>query len=393
MNPSTHEKDKAMSRAKADTKESDMSQLMIDDNYIEDTNDEDVDKLRSKKIFSKEEKDRAEEAITKSQEPVDFNTKEYPISVIVDMYNQKEFYIPRYQRQLVWDKKKQSKFIESLLLDLPIPYLYFADSEEEEGRLEIVDGSQRIQTMSNFLQDSLILTDLEILECLNGFSYSDLTEARKRRLKRKSLRSIELTQKSTIQSRIEIFTRINERPFSLTPMELRRGALDGPFLRFINECSQNELFKKLCPLSKKNLSRFSDDELISRYFAYTEKYEEYDNRVSDFVTRYIKEKLDNFNKDEMKEQFEEMLSFVNNHFPYGFKKSIEARTTPRVRFESISVGVTMALRKGVKVNTTGIKDWIESETFTELTTSDAANNKSKFKDRIEHVVKMLTSFN
>ena len=83
------------------------------------------------------------------QQEVDYTVREYPIEVVVAKHikgldeGTNDIFVPDYQRDLVWDDKRQSKFIESLLIGLPIPYLFVADvgNEDVAGRLEIIDGT------------------------------------------------------------------------------------------------------------------------------------------------------------------------------------------------------------------------------------------------------------
>ena len=82
---------------------------------------------------SEEEKQLAEEEILEKQRDVDYDTKEYPVETIVDKYlegledDTNELFIPDYQRDMAWDEPRMSKFIESVLVGLPIPYLFVAD--------------------------------------------------------------------------------------------------------------------------------------------------------------------------------------------------------------------------------------------------------------------------
>lgn len=79
-----------------------------------------------------------------------------------------EFYIPlEYQRNFVWGNKDRCIFIESILMGLPIPFMFFSDTDD--GRIEIVDGAQRTQTLVQFCQNDLELQGLEILTDSNGF--------------------------------------------------------------------------------------------------------------------------------------------------------------------------------------------------------------------------------
>ena len=101
-----------------------------------------------------------------------YDLRDFTIDYIVQQFQQDLFYVPDYQREFVWDLRRQRRFIESVILGLPIPMMFVADMED--GRLEIVDGAQRIQTLEAFQDDSLQLDGLTRLASLNGFKHSDL---------------------------------------------------------------------------------------------------------------------------------------------------------------------------------------------------------------------------
>ncbi|MFN9171634.1 MAG: DUF262 domain-containing protein, partial [Dolichospermum sp.] len=90
------------------------------------------------KSITEKMQEEAEMQIREKKKSVDYNTIEYPIEVIVDKYlngindDSNEIFIPDYQREMAWDEVRQSKFIESILLGLPIPYIYVADISGQE---------------------------------------------------------------------------------------------------------------------------------------------------------------------------------------------------------------------------------------------------------------------
>ena len=132
--------------------------------------------------------ERLESEIENQQRNVSFDTKEYTIEIVVQKYlndlekNENEFFVPEYQREFVWDDVRQSRFIESLMIGLPIPYIFLA--ETDKGRYEIVDGSQRIRTLAAFLNDELKIKGLEKIEDLNNLVFSNLDISRQRKFKR-----------------------------------------------------------------------------------------------------------------------------------------------------------------------------------------------------------------
>lgn len=328
----------------------------------------------------------AEAQIKEELDPTRYDTREYPVEVMVDKYEDEEFIVPKYQRAFVWNEEKQSKFIESILLDLPIPFIFFAD-EPESGKLEIVDGSQRIRTLHAFVKGKLILCKLQKLNKLNGFAFSDLLESRQRRFLRKTIRSIELTENASWKVRKDIFERINTKPYDLTSMEIRKGMFEGDFYDFIKRCSEKELFKSLCPISERKLKREEATEMVLRFFAYADKYQDFDHSVNEFMDDFMRDKSEtSFSESSLEQNFDTMLAFVNEYFPYGFKKTDSAKSTPRVRFEALAVGTFLALQDNPSlVPFHDVRTWLDSDDFKAHTTSDASNSKTKVIARIEYV--------
>jgi len=345
-----------------------------------------------------DERELAEAEIREKQKVVDYDTKEYPVEVLVQKYRKgldediNELYIPDYQRDMIWEEARQSKFIESLLLGLPIPYIFVADlppeqEEEEEdlGRLEIVDGTQRIRTLDRFLNNELRLCELEKLTKLNNFKFRDLPLARQRRFNRATIRMIVLTEKADEETRRDMFERINTGSVELNDMEKRRGISPGPFVNLLQELAKVPLFRKLCPISESLVKKREPEEFVLRFFAYLNNYEKFERRVDQFLNNYLKQHNNSkIDQASMRSEFLQMLEFVDKYFPNGFIKSKGHVKTPRIRFEAISVGVALALRKKKDLKPKTI-EWLDSSEFKEYTTSDASNSRPKVIKRIEYV--------
>ena len=341
-----------------------------------------------------EQKELAEAEIREKQKIVDYDTKEYPVEVLVQKYRDgldeylNELYIPDYQRELAWDDIRQSKFVESIFLGLPIPYIFVADLRPEEddlARLEIVDGTQRIRTLDRFLGNELKLCELKKLENLNDFRFSDLPLARQRRFNRATIRMIVLTEKADEETRRDLFERINTGSVALTDMEKRRGISPGLFNNLLEELAKAPKFIKLCPLSKASRLKRESEEFVLRFFAYLDNYQNFERRVDLFLDDYLEannnSKLD---EDIFRSRFYAMLDFVDKFFPNGFSKKKGHARTPRIRFEAISVGVALALEQNSNLVPKTL-NWLESPEFKEYTTSDASNSKPKVIQRIEYV--------
>lgn len=326
-----------------------------------------------------------EEQIKLESIPYDYDTKEFPIEVLINKYKgtpdaPPDLNIPDYQRGFIWDRSMQSRFIESLFLGVPVQPVFAAI--REDGTLEIIDGSQRIRTINEFVSNRLKLRDLENLDTLNGFTFSKLNVSRQRKFNLITVRFHIITEKADLAIRADIFDRINSNGKKLTPSEIRKGAFnDNLFYQFVLECINNEKFSDLYSAVK---DRGEKEELVLRFFAYSESYLSFKHDVAIFLNQYVIEKgKSGFDKAVMAFEFDRMLEFVKNYIPGGFSK-VGGKAIPRVRFEAISVGVNLALREAPDLVPTYL-DWLESDEFKEYTTSDASNNKNKLTTRIEFV--------
>lgn len=336
-----------------------------------------------------------DQQIEELQKITDYEIKEWPIGVLVEKFtngretDESEIFIPDYQREMVWTPKQQSRFIESILIKLPVPFIFAADvgQGDREGALEIIDGSQRIRTLDNFLSDKLQLVGLKKLTHAVGMRFSDLSKPRQMRFKRTTIRVIELTEKADEEARREMFDRLNSGGTKLTYMEVRRGVDDGPFMKFITECAANEQFKAIVTLSDRNAKRKEYEEIVLRYFAYLNNYLGFQKSVDDFLTKFLKSKNADFSdkgKKDMQDEFIRMLDFVSKYFPNGFKR-VGYNTVPRIRFEAIAVGVSLALREKPDLQPEDVSLWLDSKEFIKHTRSDASNSRPKLINRIHYV--------
>ncbi len=343
--------------------------------------------MSSKILVDEEKKLVAENQIKELRKEINYDTRDYAIDFLVKQYQDDEFFIPdEYQRQYIWRDVDKNKFIESILLGLPIPFMFFSDTDD--GRCEIIDGAQRTQTLEEFIDGELILNDLKKLSKLNGFSYNDLPEYFRRKFNKTTLRIIVLSDETTVEIRKEIFNRINTTGRAATPIEVRRGSYAGKFMDFIKDCANDTLFVKVCPVSENARKRYEDLELVLRFFAFLNNYRSFTHRVDDFLDEFVESNQSNFDAESFKNEFNKMITFVDKYFPEGFRKSPNAKSTPRVRFEAISVGVALALRENPEIVPENM-NWLYSEEFKFHTTSHASNSQARVVGRIEYVKDML----
>ena len=340
-------------------------------------------KKRSATAISESQKKAVEKEIKAKQSEVKYDLRDFTVDYLVQQFNDDRFYVPPYQRQFIWPSKHRCRFIESVMLGLPIPMMFVADMED--GRLEIVDGAQRIQTLECFKSNDLRLTGLNRLPSLNAFRYEDLPLSQQRKFDNKALRIVVLEDTTTPETRQEIFDRVNTSGVKARASEIRRGANQGKFMKFITKCAKDALFVKLCPMSDASRMRYEDEELVLRFFAYSDNYMQFRHDVDKFLTAYVQAQARKFDEKRLKREFSDMLKFVQKHFPYGFTKNERAKTTPRVRFEAISVGVILALRAEPNLVPDNPRSWLESEAFEGHTQIHSTNSFQRLSGRVHFV--------
>lgn len=242
--------------------------------------------MATKKPSNKEIEERyMKEDLLLSQERNDFLLPQ-----VLDFIAQKKWMNlqPEYQRRQVWDKAKQSRFIESLLMNLPTPPVFLF--EPEYSRYEVMDGQQRLSSIVAFYENRLKLTGLEYWPELIGKFYADLPVKVQRGLDRRRISAIVLQSKTQGEDelRLIVFERLNTGGQKLNAQELRNCVYASPFASLLVELAGYPLFNDLLEIPRYEdhfrdgrvsavlaenslFKRMTDCELVLRFFAFREK--------------------------------------------------------------------------------------------------------------------------
>lgn len=221
---------------------------------------------------------------------------------LYSMHREGELQIrPEYQRLFRWDTGKQSRFIESLLLEMPVPPIFVI--EDAQGRYELIDGLQRMSTYLHFRGDleaphmeirkgdQLVLADCDIVKELDGLTFDTLPTALEIKLKRHFIRVEVIRKESDPRLRYYMFKRLNTGGEDLTPQEVRNCTirmLDAKFIEFITSLSSYEPFRVcISPLTRNALNQLYDQELVLRFFAFRNDRTRYKHEVGEFLTEYM----------------------------------------------------------------------------------------------------------
>jgi hypothetical protein len=333
----------------------------------------------------------AEAQIIEQSKRIEFYLTEYSVELLAQKMRSGEFEIPPYQREDTWEPARKSRFIESLLMGLPIPFLFFWESPQT-GKLEIVDGSQRLRTIQQFVLGDMVLGELDELSTLEGLRFADLPESRQRKVKNRSIRGIVLSEHADEEARFDLFDRINTSSKIATKAEVRRGALLGPFLSLVIELAENQVFEMLAPVPEKQAKLREREELITRFFAYGDGLEGYDDRPSPFLFAYAKRMNQQFTDrpeqiPQYRQRFIDTMAFVQRVFPYGFRRAPNGTATPRARFEAIAIGSYLALQQRPELSnlTPDVAAWLNGDQFRAVTGSDGANAIRRLQNRLHFV--------
>jgi hypothetical protein len=225
---------------------------------------------------------------------------------------------PDFQRNLVWELEQKSKFIESVILNFPLPPWYV--NQTVEGKYIIVDGLQRTSTLHEFVNDKFKLTGLEALTKLNGYNFSELKQLPgdyQTKVEDKKLNIYFIKPSVPIKVVYDIFNRINTGGTKLERQEVRNCIFSGQSTKLLKELSEKDFFRKAIDngISSK---RMKDREVILRYLAFKIfDYEtEYQGDLSDFVENAMKtiNKMPNEKIEELKKDFERVMIWTFDFF-------------------------------------------------------------------------------
>ncbi|HXL21339.1 MAG TPA: DUF262 domain-containing protein [Candidatus Dormibacteraeota bacterium] len=326
---------------------------------------------------------------------------------------------PDYQRLFQWSEGARSRFIESLLLEMPVPPIYVI--EQDEGRYLLIDGLQRISSYLHLRGqlealhldppvhdgEKLVLTDCDIVDELNGKTFDDLGTALQIRLKRAFVRVEVVRKGSDPRFKYHMFKRLNTGGQLLTPQQIRNCTirlLDPAFNDFIVELSHTESFTRTTDAMSLDASLGAfDQELVLRFFAMKNYRQAFKHDVGDFLTEYMERVSDQENRlpfDFVAERaiFERTFSvldraLLDRAFAYANKARDQlTRGFSVYHYEAITLGVQSRLAALdpadddlMRTLREVLRDIKLDPAFIKLTTGGGKNSPGQLKERIAFV--------
>lgn len=170
---------------------------------------------------------------------------------------------PDFRRDSIWNETRQSKLIESVMLRIPLPVFYLA--EDNQGRMVIVDGLQRLSTFHRFLEDKLVLRHVHRTD-LDGKRFSELTSKLQNRVEDCYLILYAIDSKAPFQAKLDIFDRVNSGA-PLSRQQMRNCLLPGQGTKFLKVESRSALFQDATGRSLRPAT-MRDREFVNRFCAF-----------------------------------------------------------------------------------------------------------------------------
>ena len=233
---------------------------------------------------------------------------------------------PDFQRRLVWDKTRQSRLIESILINIPLPAFYL--DATTANHWVVVDGLQRLSTLDSFCnQNAFELQDLEFLKDLEGKTFDELPRMYQQQIEETHLNLYIIQPDVPDEVKFTIFYRINTGGIVLTRQEIRHCLFHGPATDFLKNLAEAKKFE-IVTTNSIPTKHMDDRECILRFFAfYLTPYTDYQKSNFDaFLGKTMRRinTMDNEERRELRERFFEMLNRARAVFGnYAFRKMYE----------------------------------------------------------------------
>jgi hypothetical protein len=321
---------------------------------------------------------------------------DYTIDGLVNRILQGDIFVPKFQRGFVWSYYQASRFIESLLLGLPVPGI-FLSREYGTEKLLVIDGQQRLRTLQFFYEGTFMPSGQDfalkgVQPEFEGKTYKTLREEDRRRLNNAVMHATIVKQDKPEEDNSSIyyiFERLNTGGTLLTPQEIRSCIFQGEFNDLLKNLNHNETWR----LIYGNVNpRMKDEELILRFFALLYHGHEYARPMKVFLNRYMG------SNRHLKHQSQDQLCGV---FVKTIETAFKALGTNAFKlqrgvmssiFDSVAIGLSERLAKGAITDYSALRGryygLLKNDEFLTAVTSSTSDEKNVNK-RIELAIKAL----
>lgn len=239
---------------------------------------------------------------------------DYTIDGIIERLNKGKIFVPPFQRNYVWPIQRASRFIESLILGLPVPGIFL---HEKDKKLQVVDGQQRITTLLRFYNNDFGGKPFKLVgvqEELQGKTINELTQGDRDRLDDCMLHATIFKQDEPTEDESSIFMvfeRLNTGGLPLQPQEVRACVYYGEFNRVLSDLTENPHWRTI--FGNKN-PRMKEEELILRFFALYYNLHNYKKGLKNFLNTFMasNKNLNQIAEQDLHSLFEPTIELLHN---------------------------------------------------------------------------------
>ncbi len=308
---------------------------------------------------------------------------------------------PDFQRNKgLWDIKKQSRLIESILMGIPLPLFYFA--ENKNGGLSVVDGLQRLYTITEYIKNNFKLQNLTYIQGIKGKYFKDLPKDHQARIERYQIQVYVMSADTPETVKLDIFERINSGGTPLNKQEMRHALYQGKSTKLLKDLAECNEFVKAVTL-KLNTKRMRDRYVILRALAFYLSQNiklisnipksintEIKGGFDDFLERYMRiiNNMDNKDIDNLTTKFKNSMKLLYSIYKENtFKRNSKSNTFNMIMFESLFF-ITVSLQNHINIKIDKWKfeiDNIVKQKWFQATLDNSSNSIKRMK---EHFIKL-----
>jgi len=317
---------------------------------------------------------------------------DFTVDGLVKRFERGDIFIPDFQRSYVWTLRQASKFIESILLGLPIPSV-FLYREEKTHKLLIIDGLQRLSTLYAFYKGKFPRSNQtfrlkDVKSKYKNRSLTELAEEDHRRLEDSVIHAMIIQQTvpgNDNSSVYHIFDRLNSNGTPLHPQEMRAAIYHGPFQELLAKLNQESHWREIYgPIHK----RAKDQELVLRFLALANTRNAYIKPMKIFLNKFMNENR-SLNKQSEKKLTAQFVDTINRaHEALGHRAFRPQRTINIAVFDAMMIGIFESVSATPNRIKTAYQNLIHREEFMNLcskATSDEPNVANRINMAIEEI--------
>ncbi len=292
--------------------------------------------------------DEAEEEVVNYRYSITSYGADYPVDALVKRIDNDAIFVPPFQRKFVWNIKEASRFIESLILGLPVPGI-FLSKEDETGRLLIVDGQQRLISLYSFYKNNFKNKPFKLQNVqsdLIGKTYEDLSLSDRNRLDDSIIHATVVKQEEPDDSESSIymiFERLNSSGKVLTSQEIRASVYYGDFNEYLNKVVLDGNWRNI--FGKMN-ERLKEQELLLRFFALYFELDTYTKPLKSFLNTFMhsNRNLEKYSSSQLDDVVYPAIRIISDVLG---NKAFRIGSGPNAAvFDAIMVGVRKRLEAG-----------------------------------------------